>query len=183
MGAPGRRADAAAEPLATPTLLNAEARRRGACTEVTPTSPGPWYAAFEAPAGGIAYDADAAPIGVTVGRFADPPSVAIGGGRPRGTLRLPADGSTQPWRIGFQMAGAVGFCPPAPRLDEPDRGWGSIPTLTIHPIHAPAQVAGTNGVHRIGSVGETSENAESVDDTPIGVVGADVRVLPPGDEP
>lgn len=114
MGAPGRRADAAAEPLATPTLLNAEARRRGACAEVTPTSPGPWYAAFEAPAGGIAYDADAAPIGVTVGRFADPPSVAIDGGGPRGTLRLPADGSTQPWRIGFQMTGAVRFCPPAP---------------------------------------------------------------------
>jgi hypothetical protein len=69
--------------------------------------------AFELPAGGATIRArPSVPAKVTVGRFADSPSVQLGtvGSGETGTLEIPPDGSPRPWRGSIAGAGSVEVC-------------------------------------------------------------------------
>lgn len=102
-------------PLAPPVALNATVQRRGPCLRLTPESKGNYYAAFDVAPGGISYAGSAAPASIEVGRFVDPPSIALPTAAASGTIRIPADDYGEPWRVAFQARTPTTFCqlPPA----------------------------------------------------------------------
>jgi hypothetical protein len=90
--------------------LNADVEEHGACLRVTPlVEDAPAAVTVEVPAGGVGYEAERPPK-IAIGRFADDQPVAIPPTSRAGTLSIPADASSRPWRASFAFTGSGKVC-------------------------------------------------------------------------
>lgn len=93
------------------TVSSGKAVRRGSCVALLPTG-GRVEAVLQLPPGGLAY-ASPAPVGVSLGRFADTLTVSLPERSGVTTVPIPADQSGVPWHAGITASARTVVCPAA----------------------------------------------------------------------
>jgi hypothetical protein len=94
-------------------ISSGEVRRRRACAAIDPLPGAEMVAVFEALPGGFSYVSGAAPLEVTLGRFADATHAALNLPSGASQVRIPEDGSARPWVVSVTTGTPALICPVA----------------------------------------------------------------------
>ena len=107
---PGASLDSSADgEVIARTVTSGKAVRRGSCVTLLPAA-GEVEAVLQLPPGGLAY-ASSAPVGVSLGRFADTLTVSLSEQSGPTTVPIPADQSGVPWHAGIAASARTVVCP------------------------------------------------------------------------
>ena len=82
---------------------------RGPCL-VVKSATDPELVAIVVPTGGVSFHAESVPSSISVGRFSAGLPVQLQATTKAGTLSIPADASSVPWRAAFQFTGRARLC-------------------------------------------------------------------------
>lgn len=87
-------------------------RQRGSCTSLAPRGASKLDALVRLKSGGVSYES-AAPVEVSIGRFADPPAVSLPAMAGASRLAVPAGASPAPWTVAIRTSAPTLVCPAA----------------------------------------------------------------------
>jgi hypothetical protein len=93
------------------SVSSGKATQRGSCVTLLPAA-GKAESVLQLPQGGMTY-ISAAPVEVSLGRFADTLAVSLPQGSGLTTVPIPADDSGVPWNAGISASARTVVCPPA----------------------------------------------------------------------
>jgi hypothetical protein len=102
---------AAANRIALRSASNGVVRQRGACVKLLPVPGAEMDAVVRLPAGGMAYTASDGPAEVSLGRFADAPTVGLPRRSGSVAIRIATDASGRPWVAAVRASGPTLVCP------------------------------------------------------------------------
>jgi hypothetical protein len=92
-------------------LSGGSVRGQGGCVSLRPEPGAKLKATIELPAGGVAYASSEEPVAVSLGRFADAPSVALPAREGSNLVRIPSDSSSTPWVARVEASEPALLCP------------------------------------------------------------------------
>jgi hypothetical protein len=107
------KSSAAADGIELRSALKGATKRRGACLELLPVPGTEMEALVRLPVGGMAYATRDGVAEVSLGRFADAPTVVLPQRRGSTTVRIPPDASRRPWVAAVRASGPALVCPAA----------------------------------------------------------------------